>query len=983
MQSLFFWNSWIKDYRIIWYGLLTTFIAALALMWYFYLQAPEGAMQWQKLQEQKTIETTIHNFRVGPFHLTVPAESYVIFEYFSGSDVQHNMFATNCFLVILCISVVVLLSLISVLERFWYFIGMSLFIMLIMALRFDVLKIFGFRHLGVSITILGIYLLVSFYFKYFKTHSSFIIRLASFSAITLLLVGIIHFFAQVDHPALHLMITAFTPGLILTILFVLIVSHEIMVSFVYITDRGGAGNSAKHFSLISLFYLVNVIIAALHEIGVIDWNFLYLNVFLLLTISAVLAIWGFKVREPQYENILPFSPFGAFLIISLGSIALITVAQFLGNANDAVLKVVRDVIIFSHAGFGIIFFIYFVSNFMAMMGDGLPVYHLLYKPNRMPYFSFQFAGLIATLAFIFYSNWREYVYHSTAGFYNYVGDLYLEQGDEIFGISFYEQSRSRAFQNNRANYALGNLKAGRLDFEGAMRNYELSNAKRPTEFSLVNQGNLSLWTARYFDAIKYFNKAMLRAPESAKLSNNLGFAYAKVHAIDSANYFLSQARDDKETRASAEGNFLAMAALEYIPVNADSVTKLFDDESPAVAANAVALSTLLRQPITLSADPLAHKELDLHSATYLNNYIIHHVKDLDSAFIKKAYAIATDTINSSYSEALRGSLAYAYYHQGQVFKALEILGELAYITQEYGGKFNYTMGLWALEQNAPELAATYFAFADEANYKEGKFYYAIALTESRQINEALMAWDSVAAQNDVASQRFAEQLIRILNLNIDQALKLSDGEKYQFSRYKLRLSDSASFNRVVESFENVNYKAQSLLDRTNALLKADQLIAAIKTFNRISGLELTDKRLYESIAFTELRMLAIRKEVRPLAQQINKGVNFDRARNLDKVLYTALLNASSGNTKEAAAQFEYLSKSNPFFEEAILSSAEFFRTQDARSGKPYDILVNSIYVNPKSIRLLKAYAEEASRQGFDEYATSARERVAEMMRNVY
>jgi hypothetical protein len=806
MQSLFFWNNWIKDYRIIWYGLLSTFIASMALMWYFNFQAPEGTMQWEKLQEQKAIETTIHNFRAGPFQLTVPAESYVIFEYFGGGDVRHNTFATNCFLVILCVALVVLLSLISVLERFWYFIGMSLFIVFIMALRFDVLKLFGFRHIGVSITILCIYLLISFYFKYFKTHTSFIIRLSSFAIVTALLVILIHFFAEVDHPSLHLMITAFTPALVLTLLFILIVSHEIMVSFVYISSQGSTGNNAKHFSLISLFYLVNVIIAALHEIGAINWNFLYLNVYLLLTISAVLAIWGFKVREPQYENIFPFSPFGAFLIITLGSIALITIGQFLGNANDAVLKVIRDFIIFSHAGFGVIFFIYFFSNFLVMMGNGLPVYHLLYKPNRMPYFSFQFAGLVATFAFIFYSNWREYIFHSTAGFYNYVGDLYLLQDNEAFGMSFYEQSRNRAFQNNRANYALGNLKASRLDFEGAARNYELSNGRRPTEFSLVNEGNLSLWTARYFDAIKYFNKAAQRAPESGRINNNLGFAYAKVHRVDSANHFLSLARDNDDTRASAEANFLAMAATEYIPINADSVTKLFDSKSPTVAANAVALSTLLGQPISLNADPIANTELDLYSATYLNNYVIHHAKDLDSAFITKAYRIATDTLNSPYSEALRASIAYAYYHQGQVFKALEILGELAYITQEYGGKFNYTMGLWALEQNAPELASTYFGFADEANYKEGKFYNAIALTESRQINQALMAWDSVAAQNDVASQQFAEQLIRILNLNFDQALKLSDNEKYQFCRYKIRLSDTTSFNRIVESFKNSNYK---------------------------------------------------------------------------------------------------------------------------------------------------------------------------------
>ncbi len=983
MHSFLFWRNWIKDYRVIWYVLAATFVSAVVLMWYFYFATPGSAISWNKLQEQKTVETTLHSFQTGPFQLTVPAESYVILEYFSGGSVHHNMASSNLFLVVLAISVIILLSIISVLDRFWYFAAMSLFIIFIMALRFEVLRIFGFRSVWVGITILVVYLLASFYFKYLRPHTSFLIRFTCFSALTSALAAVIYFFSGVDDPSLHLIITSYTPALILTVIFILIVSHEIMVSFVYMTSQGATGNNAKHFTLISIIYLVNIIITACHEMGVVDWNFVYINIYLLLTISGFLAIWGFRLREAQYENIVPFAPFGAYFITALGAIALATVAQYLANANDASLKVIRDITIFSHAGFGIIFFIYFFSNFLVMMGNGLPVYHLLYKPNRMPYFTFQFAGIIATLAFVFYSNWREYVYHATAGFYNYVGDLYLRQDNEAFGMSFYEQSRNRAFQNNRANYALGNLKLTRLDFEGAIRNYELSNGKRPTEFSLANEGNLSLWTNRYFDGIKYLRKAHERMPESARISSNLGYFYAKVHAIDSANYFLSQAMDDPNTKATAELNFLAMAAAEYIPVQVDSVFKFFDKNSLSVAANGVALSTLLGQRISPGIDPLKETTLNLYSATYLNNYIIHNARDLDTTFTSRASRIISDTVNSAYSEALKASLAFAYYHQGRTFKALETLGELVFLSQEYGGKYNYTMGLWALEQGSPELAASYFQYAVDADYKLGKFYYAIALTEARQVNQALMAWDSVAAQNDVATQQIAEQIIRILNVTTPNAMQLSDPEKYQFCRYKLALSDSINFERLVNSFGNANYKAQALLDRSDALLRADRLPEAIRTFNKIGGIQLTDKKLFESVNFAELRMLAIRNEVRAIANQINKGINFDKAHQLEKILYTALLNAANGDAKQAALQFEYLGKSNPFFEEGIIAAAEFFRNQNAESHKAYDILVNSIYVNPKSIRLLKAYIAEARRMGYDEYADSAQATLTELERNVY
>lgn len=978
MSSLFFWNKWVRDYRLIWYLIFAMFLFSLGCMWYHYVNGAAGVISWEKLQEQKAIETTIHTFRLGPFHLTIPAESYVIFEYFSGSDLQHNFFASYSALIVLAFGGIMLLSIITVLERFWYFVGLSLFVMCMVALRFEVLSIFGFRNLFVPGVIIGCYLILSFYFKYFRPHTSFVIRLGSFALLTAVLIGTISLYSEVSYPFMHLVITSYVPTLILALLFIILVAHEIMVGFVYVTNDTSSGSGAKHFALISAFYLVYVIITALHEMGIVQWNFIYINLFLLLTISSILGIWGFRLREPQVGGIIEVAPFGIFMITTLGAIAMITLSQHLGNANDATMKVFRDMIIFSHAGFGIIFFIYFLSNFMAMLVANRPVYEVLYKPNRMPYFTFQFAGIITMLAFVFYSQWREYIYQATGGFYNYVADLHVLQENDAFAISFYEQSRSRAFQNNRANYALATLRTSRLDFENAMENYRQSNAKRPTEFSLVNEGNMSLWTRQYFDAIKSFKSAALKIDNSPYLDNNLGYSLAKVHSIDSATIYLNSARDSEETRASAEANFLAMAAAEYIPINTDSVLTLFGTKAPSVLANGIALASLFRQPLKTEITPTPDKALDLYTATQLNNYIIYHAKDLDTAFTSKAYAIAMDSNNYAFSEALRASLAHAYYHQGNTSKALAILGELAYVSQDYQGSFNYTMGLWALEQGDPMLAASYFRFAEDADYKDVKLYYAIALSEARDTKAAIKAWDSVSAQNDIGSQQLAETMKTILQSRVSEIMQYGDKEKYQFCRYNIGLSDSVTFNQVLNSFENANYKGQALLDRTAALLKADRLIPAIRTFNKIAGLELTDKRLFESIQLLELRMLASRKEIFQLAQQINKGVNFDQSRTADRLLYTSLIAESNRDTVKAEQGYRILAGANPFFEEGVLAAVDYYRSRDPQSMKPYTILVDAIYTNKFSQRLLRAYAEEARRRGFEEYAVSAFERLKEL-----
>ncbi|HET9486127.1 MAG TPA: hypothetical protein VFO54_01760 [Chryseosolibacter sp.] len=974
MQSLFFWKGWPKDYRTLWFVFSGIFIFSMLFLWYSWFQDTKGIIGWERLQKQEIVETPVHQFRVGPFQLSIPGESYVIFEYLQGGDVHHNTIASYIFLAVLAVASMVLLTIITTLPKFWYFLGMALFIFFILGLRLEVLLVFGIRGYAIPIVILILFVSLSFYFKSFRPATSFQTRFLSFFSLALLLSLIIHVFSAVPFPLLHLVVTAYLPAFILTVLFLIMIAHEILVSFVYLSSQG-TSKSLQHFGIISFIYMINVMITCLHEMGVIDWQFLYINLYLLLCTSAILGLWGFRLREPLYESIFTFTPLGAFFYLALGAICLITISQFLGNANDAALKIIRDIIIFSHTGYGIIFLTYIFSNFMVMMARNLPVYKLLYKPNRMPFFTFRLAGLIAMLAFVFYSNWRQYVYHGLAGFYNYVADLYILQNNEGLAETFYEESRKYAFENHRANYALGNMKSTRINFEDAHHNYELANGRRPSEFSLVNDGNLYVWEKKYFTAIGRYRKGKEVMPSSPVLANNLGFVYGEIHSLDSATYFLNEARRSGLTKSSAEGNFLALAAMEYLPIRTDSVLTIFDNPSPVVVSNALALATLFDQEIKTSLDPLAETHLNLYSATLLNNYCIRNAEIIDTSFVQRAHAIASDSLNYAYSEALKASLAHAYYHHGNVTKALELLAELAYTTLDYRGKYNYIMGLWALDQGNPEIASSYFMHAETADYKDARFYNAISLTESGKIYEAFAAWDSISKKGDENEKEIATRMQRILMLNPSQALQLNDAEKYQYCRYKVALNDTVFFNKLSNTFNNADYKAQSLLDMSKKQFKASNLRPAIKYLNQISGLELTDKKLYDDVRYAELLMLAWRRELPLLASQINKGIEFEPGHELEKMLYTALLSEANGEIDKARKNYELLGTWNPYFEEGIIAAANFFRSQDPDNMGAYNILVEAIQVNYNSFRLLSAYADEAERLGFDEYARSARDRL--------
>ena len=103
---------------------------------------------------------------------------------------------------------------------------------------------------------------------------------------------------------------------------------------------------------------------------------------------------------------------------------------------------------------------------------------------------------------------------------------------------------------------------------------------------LTNAGNLYLWENENNEAISRYQYALRGLPNSGPIENNLGFAYAKTHNVDSALVYLNAARTHAISKTSAETNFFALATMEYIPIKIDSVLTLFDSH-PGIISNAL------------------------------------------------------------------------------------------------------------------------------------------------------------------------------------------------------------------------------------------------------------------------------------------------------------------------------------------------------------------------------------------------------------
>lgn len=971
MHSIVFWKKWTREYKTWWYVLIVLLVASILFMWAGYLRAPQNLTEWTTYQDQQNVESIAHTFEVGNFEFVVPIESYSTFEYFHAGPLKISTAGSYLLLALLALMSIIIFAVITTLPRFWYYVGTGLFVLFLVSIRLDVLSLFGQRNFLPVITVSVIFVAVSFYFNAFNTTASFTLRALTFLLLTVVLCAIIFRFSEINYPFLYLSVGAFIPALILSVIFIFMIAHEIIAGFVYLTSQSQtSAKSLQHFFIVSLIYLVNLVLAYLNEARLVEWNFVFVNLYLLLTVSALLAIWGYKKREALFDNMVSYYPFGAYFICALAIIAFTTTASWLFSYNDAALRIVRDAIIFSHIGFGVIFLLYFTSNFIGMMAAGKNVYRVLYNPTSMPYATYRIAGLIATFAFVFYTQWQTYVYYGSAGIFNSMGDVQQVVDDGSIATSYYQQARAYAGNNFHGNYILAGIETRQNNFEKAHQYYNTINWTKPAESSLVNNANLFLLENDNFAMRAALEQGITKFPKSGFLQNNLGYALLKINMPDSAYLFFKQATGNADTRQSAEINITGLLAKNNLTVNVDSLIKS-STGSNGVLGNAVLLALQQKQPITAVPDPSANNKLDVYSATLLNNYIVYKLNTLDTAFLSRALSIASDSVNSDYSEALKATLAHAYYYQNNVGRAMSLMGEVAFVTQSLQGKFNYTMGLWALEQGNPQLAVSCFAYSVDQSYKEAQTYNAIALAEAGLRDEANSAATTLLESRNLSDREIGRQLRKVYATSSNDVLTQTDLEKYQYCRYRLGLSDSVQFRKIVSTIDNPNYKALIILEMSQRQFNAGRTRQAIRYFTSLEGIRFTDKNLSNKINHFELELLAARHEIRLLAEKINQGVEFPQEKQLQKLLYTALIQEASGDTLAAKKNYDVLAVYNPFFEEGVIAASRFFQHHSADRLKAYTILADAKQVNPGSVRLLAAYITEATRIGFDAFAADA------------
>jgi hypothetical protein len=175
---------------------------------------------------------------------------------------------------------------------------------------------------------------------------SFFKRLGLITAVFTIAGFVISLYSETALPFLHLSANSYIFSIVLTVVLILLIGHEIPASFINVITSGvRQTKSLRHFLVISGFYLLNLILAYIKEIGYLDWKYLA-NQYLCVAyaIGCALASGDLFSVAIRMTPCLFQTRGQRFLILALGVISFSTFGLVFISANENAIEVLHDII---------------------------------------------------------------------------------------------------------------------------------------------------------------------------------------------------------------------------------------------------------------------------------------------------------------------------------------------------------------------------------------------------------------------------------------------------------------------------------------------------------------------------------------------------------------------------------------------------------------------------------------------------------------
>lgn len=984
MSDLSFWNQWRKPYRNIYLILLFLFLFAVVFLIFSVLGGNSFAYSWEVLQSYTPVEIPLKSINLLGEEIPLNIEHYLVEETYQGSLIKifPDLYAALAILSVLFLSVAI--SILSTLSRFWYLLGMTIVVLILAGLRFEQLMLFkSTENFGLYVALL-LYLPLSYYFNSINKNVSLSHRILSFFGVSLILCFLVYFFSAVDNAFVYIGTYGVLVPLVLSLLFIFLVSHDIISGFLNITtsrNTPNSKNSLLHYALISALYLGWLLLTYLHNINYLNWDIIYINPAFLLIVSAIVGMWEFRYRCGFVYPFIPYYPSGGILYLCLGLVSLVTLGTFYLLANDPMLGMYEDFIIFSHLGVGFMFFIYTIGNFAGVLKKNYIVYKVLYKPQNLPYFTTSVGGIIIIGVLVARSILYPY-YQGLAGYYNVLGDLFSSEKQLFLSEQYYKLARTFDVTNHRSNYSLASLALKQGDEAVALKYFNDAINRFPNEYSYANLANIYHKKGRFFDALFLLNEGLEKFPGSPYLQNNLGLVFSGSSVLDSAMYYLEIASMNDDVKKAADVNLLSIYIKNTIGLNVDSLKQNFQiDDNLPLTNNKLIYLNQQKVPLIGYEDgevDIAKKELDPEAFTFWHEYTLNQQHNSQSNGLDTLLsAMAADSTNQKFQAELLFLSSLSQYNSHEVWSAFRTLTDVRSTSTSGTGFYNYVLGMWALEQRSYRLALEYFMSASKEGYKVPAYIPAVLNMRLGNTGEANLYLDQVLNSNEGSHDQTAYFLKRWLDDEGGQAGLSKDSTAYM-SVYFDQSSSVPDLLGIASKIESNSLQTEAYIAIIEKALENNDLSGVNSLIDLLERRGLKEQQ--------EENFLKLRVEYWLASNQLEKIENL-----LNDSLNLSYINGSSllihfraqealkkGDKEEGRKLFNQLAFMNPFYEHGLKDAVAYFNSEKDGEEKAYQLLLRALDLNPYAATLHKAYILQSLRMQLSTYADNNLEILKEL-----
>ncbi len=695
-EKIIFWRTWYKADQIILKSILI-FLSILILYtlvsWGFGF---ENVVHWNTISELKEKIITTNIFSESTFSFSTSSPLWYVKERYAPSLITINSLAYLNLLFSGLIGFVFIILGLSRLKGFWFLFGATLIASIFISLRLEnvflssqnVPFLLIFVAFGVYYYVLNIYKLR------FTTLQGISIGLL----ILIVFLFICYRFSAINKPLMSMAAYSLVVFLIITAVFIFLISHEILAGLVWLVSKNSTKNksSLNQFLIISVIYLLNVILVYFENSNRIEESFFVMHPVLIFLISIVLGFWGFKKAVEQQEW-FSFQRVGVWIYLGLALISTSCVALIYASANDPLQELLSDFIAISQLGVGLSFFVYVLINYMGIFKQGLEVQKILYKSP----FSRLLLSRVASVFIIFllfsFKNYYSY-YQAQAGLNNAIADFYLEEGDLKSAETFYKVATQYDLYNHKSNFSIASMALSQDDKINAAFFFKQALQKNPSALAYAGLSMSLESEEMYFDAIFTLQEGIKNFPHEGKLYTNLADLQGKAKVTDSLIINLDKALQLCNKCEVENTNYLAFGIENADISKLESMAKeAKPNTSYSYLANEAAVLRLLDKPIDASKYDTKDTTLNVSKAAYLFN-ITSSTKSSSKIEPNSILNLQQDPANDLFFEELSWAYSNQSYYRENKLRGIKQMAALAGSKSKLKNIYGQNLGIWLLKE---------------------------------------------------------------------------------------------------------------------------------------------------------------------------------------------------------------------------------------------------------------------------------------------